>query len=165
MNKYNTEFKLQVVKYVLEEKHGVKAAKKAFGLHSHGDIVKWVSKYQQHGLKGLKPNKFKYDGNFKKNVVEYMLENHLSLTQTAIHFNLSDSKIVSKWLQLYKEGNLENVRKERKKYMQKRKPKKNEDIDTKKLLEENEYLKMENAYLKKLNALVQERIKRENEKK
>ena len=34
-----------------------------------------------------------------------------------------------------------------------------------KLLEENEYLRMENAYLKKLNALVQERIERENKKK
>jgi len=33
------------------------------------------------------------------------------------------------------------------------------------LIEENQRLKMENEYLKKLNALVQERIKRENKKK
>ena len=33
------------------------------------------------------------------------------------------------------------------------------------LLEEVQRLRMENEYLKKLNALVQERIKRENEKK
>ena len=37
---------------------------------------------------------------------------------------------------------------------------KNED-----LLKEVQYLRMENEYLKKLNALVQERIKRENKKK
>ena len=33
------------------------------------------------------------------------------------------------------------------------------------LIAENQRLKMENEYLKKLNALVQERIKRENKKK
>jgi transposase len=33
------------------------------------------------------------------------------------------------------------------------------------LLEEVQRLRMENEYLKKLNALVQERIKRENKKK
>ena len=44
MGKYTKEFKLKVVQYVLEEKHGVKTAKKHFGLHSHGDIIKWVNK-------------------------------------------------------------------------------------------------------------------------
>lgn len=33
------------------------------------------------------------------------------------------------------------------------------------LIAENQRLRMENEYLKKLNALVQERIKRENKKK
>ena len=33
------------------------------------------------------------------------------------------------------------------------------------LISENQRLRMENEYLKKLNALVQERIKRENKKK
>ena len=61
MAKYDAKFKLKVVKYVLEEKHGVKAAKKTFGLHSHGDIVKWVNKYIEHGEKGLVRNNFKYD--------------------------------------------------------------------------------------------------------
>ena len=169
MAKYDAKFKLKVVKYVLEEKHGVKAAKKAFGLHSHGDIVKWVNKYLEHGEKGLVRNNFKYDSNFKRNVVEYMKENHLSITQTLIHFNLADAQTISKWVKQYETGKLENIeiRKERKKEMAKNKKenKRNEDIDTKKLLEENEYLRMENAYLKKLNALVQERINQENKKK
>ena len=163
MRKYDTQFKLRVVKYVLEENHGVKTAKKAFGLHSHGDIVKWVNKYKLHGIAGLSPNNFKYDSNFRKNVVEYMKENHLSLTQTAIHFNLADARIVSSWLEKYEQGKLDG----RNRTMSKNKKiiKKSENIDTQKLLEENEYLRMENAYLKKLNALVQERIERENKKK
>ena len=47
------------------------------------------------------------------------------------------------------------------------KPKKkklNKDVEED-LIEEVQRLRMENEYLKKLNALVQERIKRENKKK
>ena len=44
------------------------------------------------------------------------------------------------------------------------KKKLNKDIE-KDLIAENQRLRMENEYLKKLNALVQERIKRENKKK
>ena len=46
--------------------------------------------------------------------------------------------------------------------MSSKKNKKNVNED---LLEEVQRLRMENEYLKKLNALVQERIKRENKKK
>ena len=44
------------------------------------------------------------------------------------------------------------------------KKKLNKDIEQD-LIAENQRLRMENEYLKKLNALVQERIKRENKKK
>ena len=44
------------------------------------------------------------------------------------------------------------------------KKKLNKDIEED-LIAENQRLHMENEYLKKLNALVQERIKRENKKK
>ena len=166
MIKYTKEFKLKVIKYVLEEKHGVKKAKKHFGLHSHGDIVKWVNKYLEHGEKGLEKNRNKYDSNFKINVVKYMQENNLSLTRTIIHFNLSDTRTVTRWLKLYEEGKLKAKEKEEKNMPKKiNKEKENKDISTQKLIEENEYLRAENAYLKKLNALVQERIKQESRKK
>lgn len=166
MAKYTKEFKFKVVQYVLKEKHGVKTAKKHFGLHSHGDIVKWVNKYLEHGEKGLERNNDKYDSNFKISVVKYMQENNLSLTRTAIHFNLSGAKIVAKWLKAYEDGKLKAKEREEEIMPRKtNKDKENKDIATQKLLEENEYLRAENAYLKKLNALVQERIKRENKKK
>lgn len=44
------------------------------------------------------------------------------------------------------------------------KKKLNKDIEED-LIAENQRLRIENEYLKKLNALVQERIKRENKKK
>ena len=54
----------------------------------------------------------------------------------------------------------------RKKNMSSKQSKIKKDINnTENLLEEIQHLRMENEYLKKLNALVQERIKRENEKK
>ena len=166
MAKYTKDFKLKVVKYVLEEKHGVKAAKKHFNLYSHGDIVKWVNKYLEHGENGLERNKNKYDSNFKESVVKYMQENNLSLTRTAIHFNLSDARTVSRWLNSYENGKLKAKEKEEKIMPRKtNKDKEKKDISTQKLLEENEYLRAENAYLKKLNALVQERIQRESKKK
>ena len=46
------------------------------------------------------------------------------------------------------------------------KPRKKKSVnENENLLKEVQYLRMENEYLKKLNALVQERIKRENKKK
>ena len=45
------------------------------------------------------------------------------------------------------------------------KPKKKKLDNEEDLIEEVQRLRMENEYLKKLNALVQERIKRENKKK
>ena len=48
--------------------------------------------------------------------------------------------------------------------LNKDKKKLNKDIEED-LIAENQRLRMENEYLKKLNALVQERIKRENKKK
>ena len=46
-------------------------------------------------------NQEKYDGQFKKNVVEYMYENKLSLLETAIHFSLFGNGIVKKWERIY----------------------------------------------------------------
>ena len=97
MSKYSNEFKLKVVKYCIEEHHGVKDAAKHFAIPAHSTVQKWVNKYNEHGAKGLVKN-------LNKEVEED-------------------------------------------------------------LIAENQRLRMENEYLKKLNALVQERIKRENKKK
>ena len=110
-----------------------------------------------------------YDGNFKQNVVEYMHSNHLSATETAVYYRLAGADIVLKWERIYYEEGPQGL------YIERRgrsrnmsaKPKKkklNKDVEED-LIEEVQRLRMENEYLKKLNALVQERIKRENKKK
>lgn len=169
MSKYSNEFKLQVVKYCIEEHHGYTDAANHFNMKQDHTVLEWVRKYQEHGEKGLIKNNQKYDGKFKQNVVEYMHNNHLSLTETGIKFNLGNHNIVGKWERIYYEEGpqaLYEERRGRKKDMSSKPRKKNlskENEDD--LIEEIQRLRMENAYLKKLQALVQKRTKPKQSKK
>ncbi len=168
MSKYSEEFKLEVVKYYLNGAGYSKTVTK-FGIPSLSTVQKWVKKYQEHGIKGLLKNfKSSYSGEFKQNVVEYMHENHLSVVQTAIHFNLGSIDQATRWERIYYEEGPQALYEERRgrKNMSSKPRKKKLSKETEKdLIEEVQQLRMENEYLKKLNALVQERIKRENKKK
>ena len=103
MSKYSNEFKLEVVKYYLEGHHSRAGTARKFGMPSSTPLKEWIKKYQEHGPEGLiKQQKSSYSGEFKQNVVEYMHDNHLSATQTAIHFRLQ-TPIVLKWERIYYE--------------------------------------------------------------
>ena len=169
MRKYSGEFKLKVIKYY-EEGHGFLSTAKYFNIPAKSTVQKWVRKYREHGVKGLiKNQKSSYSGEFKKNVIEYMHNNHLSCLETAIQFNLSGDCIIDKWERMYYEEGPQALYEERRgrsnKMSSKPKKKKLNKEDEEDLISENRRLRMENEYLKKLNALVQERIKRENKKK
>lgn len=167
MSKYNDALKLKVVEYVIKENHSTIQATKEFNVNNH-TIRKWVNKYIKHGPSGLIKNNISYDGNFKINVIKYMHKNHLSLSQTSIYFNLGDHNIVGKWERMYYEEGPQALFEERRgrKNMSLKPNKKNLSKDIEEdLIAENQRLKIENEYLKKLNALVQERIQRENPKK
>ena len=169
MSKYSLEFKLNVVKYCIEEQHGFKEVAKHFNIPAKENVQKWVRRYQEHGVVGLiKNQKASYTGEFKINVVEYMHTNHLSAMETAIHFRIQ-TPVVLKWERIYYEEGpqaLYQERRGRSKNMSSkpRKKKLSKEVGED-LIAENQRLRMENEYLKKLNALVQERIKRENKKK
>ena len=169
MSKYSLEFKLKVVKYCIEEQHGMRDAAKKFGIPSRTPIKEWIHKYKEHGVEGLlKHLNSSYSGDFKQNVVEYMHNNHLSATETAVHFRIQ-TPVVLKWERIYYEEGPQVLYQERRgrKINMNSKPRKkklSKEIEED-LIAENQRLRMENEYLKKLNALVQERIKRENKKK
>ena len=97
-----------------------------------------------------------------------MHNNHLSAVETAYHFNLGNNYIVNKWERIYYEEGPQGLyieRRGRSKNMSSKHRKKLSKEVEEDLIAENQRLRMENEYLKKLNALVQERIKRENKKK
>ena len=169
MSKYSNEFKLRVVEYSLNEHHGCIDTARHFNIKGDYTVLKWVRKYKEHGISGLIKNNQRYDGEFKKNVIEYMHNNHLSLMETSIKFNLGNHNIVGKWERIYYEEGpqaLYEERRGRRKNMSSKPRKKKLSEDTEKdLIAEVQQLRMENEYLKKLNALVQERIKQENKKK
>ena len=170
MSKYSDDFKLEVVQHYLKNHGGYGTTADFFNIPSSTTVKKWVKKYEQHGLEGLLKNQnSSYSGEFKQNVVEYMHINHLSGFETAVHFNLANENIPNKWERIYYEEGPQGLYIERrgrsKKMSSKPKKKKISKEAEKDLLEEVQRLRMENEYLKKLNALVQERIKRENKKK
>ena len=168
MSKYSKEFKLEVIKYCIEGHHSARDAMEEFNLPTTSSILLWVNRYKEHGVEGILKNpKSSYSGDFKVQVIQCMYANHWSYVQTANHFRIGNHKIVKTWEQILKEEGPEALctesRGRKRKMPAKRKT---IDKDTEKALrKEIEQLKMENEYLKKLNALVQERIKRENKKK
>ena len=168
MSKYSNELKLEIVKYCIEEYHSKYDAANKFNIPSPTPIDDWIRKYKKHGVEGLiKQKKSSYSGGFKQNVVEYMHSNHLSATETAIHFRIMTNAVL-KWERIYYEEGpqaLYEERRGRKKNMSSKPKKKLSKEIEEDLIAENQRLRMENEYLKKLNALVQERIKRENKKK
>lgn len=169
MSKYSNEFKLKVIKYCIEEHHGYVDAAKHFNIPSDTTVLFWVRKYKENGDEDLLKNrKSSYSGEFKQNVVEYMHNNHLSATETAIKFNLANHTVALKWERIYYEKGPQGLYREqrgRPRKMSSKLPKKKNINENEDLLQEVQRLRMENEYLKKLNALVQERIKRENKKK
>ena len=125
-----------------------------------------------------KGQKFKkYSPEFKLSVILDMREHHLGFRETARKYNLtilsesSAASMVQRWERIYLEEGAEGLMKERRSKAsaangtRKGRPPKLDKKVEEDLIAENQRLRMENEYLKKLNALVQERIQRENKKK
>ena len=169
MPKYSYEQKLSAVLDVVEKGLSTNAVGKAIGA-SHSGVRQWVMLYREHGIAGLKPSYKTYDGQFKADVVEYMYANHLSARATAAKFGVPSYASIGIWERIYCEEGRDALFRDnrgRKKMPSKIKPKqpKRPPKIEGDLAAENERLRMEVAYLKKLNALVQERVQRENGKK
>jgi len=172
MSKYSLEFKLEIVNRVLLGKDSINAIAKKYEV-DRGFVRSWSDAYKYHGVDGLTVKRYRYDGQFKVDVVEYMQEHHISAREIAAKFGVSSFETVLKWERIYyEEGRdalFKNERRQPKMTTENkpkvpRSPKINKTVPED-LTAEIYRLRMENAYLKKLNALVQERIQRENGKK
>ena len=108
------------------------------------------------------PNK-RYTPEFKKHVVKTMLNEGLSHKETERRFELPHMRAAA-WERIYLEEGPEGFEIERRGRGKAGQPKKLPKAVEEDLLAEVQRLRAENEYLKKLQALVQERIARENGK-
>jgi len=175
MKKYSYEEKLEAVLNIKEKHMSLRGSASLLGCN-HEHLRRWVKRYEHFGVEGIILEKRTYTGEFKHHIVEYMHTNHLSICKTAVLFGLPHEGSLALWEKQYKKegpqafyknakGQLNPMSANKpKKETVKKKPELSKEIEED-ILAENQRLRMENAYLKKLNALVQERIARENGKK
>ena len=163
--KRSLEFKLEVVNYVLKECNSKMGASKKYGV-SLTSIRDWISLYKQHGADGLFPKKERYyDGQFKIDVLKYMQEHGLSLSETAALFCVPSRVTIMKWKRmLYSEKYMDIILKENRsvKQMTKKKKAEYENLtESEKRIKELEArileLEMENDIIKKKCQLFQEK--------
>ncbi len=117
----------------------------------------------------------KYSPEFKISVIMDMRENHLGYNETMRKYfpdlNCRGFKFVQRWERIFLEEGAEGLMKERRGRACKesgtrkgRPPKLDKKVEED-LIAENQRLRMEIEYLKKLDALVQERMQKEEKKR
>ncbi|HTG57349.1 MAG TPA: helix-turn-helix domain-containing protein [Niabella sp.] len=165
--RFSLKVKKAAVLSVISGRQTCISAAQKIGCH-RSSVQNWVVFYRKHGMKGLNLPSRTYSGEFKVEVIDYMLKNRLSLIRTAVHFGIANSTIVKEWRKLYDSKGFVGLHQQfserktttmakKKKGIKKDEP----DLDqsAQKLAElqkEVEYLRAENAFLKKLDALIQE---------
>jgi len=174
MTKYTEQFKLEVVQDYLEGRSaGLRVVAQRYGISSHFTVRKWVLAYQTHGNVGSSGTRTQHSAEFKLSVLQCMWDNHLSMVQTAVKFDIRDVGMVGRWERAYREGGVEGLvprPRGKPKSMATAVPKPDDPADDnnrsrEELLAEVNQLRMELAYLKKLEALVQARPKQAPKKK
>ena len=110
------------------------------------------------------PNK-RYTPEFKKMVIETMMEEKLSYSETARRFEINDHKQIMAWERIYLTEGPEGFAIERRGRSSTGRPKKLPKEVEEDLLAEVQRLRAENAYLKNLQALVLENERRQRRKR
>ena len=110
------------------------------------------------------PNK-RYTPEFKKQVIETMLEEKLSYSETARRFEVSSRDRIKSWERIYLTEGPEGLAVERRGRSSTGRPKQLPTKVEEDLLAEVQRLRAENAYLKNLQALVLENERRRHKKR
>ena len=160
MKKYQTEFKLEVVKSYLAGEGGAKLLSRQWSVPEE-KIRTWVSHYRLHGLNGLRPKRSAYSEQFKLQVLSHQDREQLSSRQVAAVYDIRNPNQVVVWRRNLQEGGLPALGSTKHGYPtmkpERRAPALPGTVtadSAQTLLEENKRLRAEVAYLKKLQALI-----------
>ena len=164
MSKYSYDLKMQIILEHKTKHYGSRILERKYGIR-HSIIELWISQYELNG-KFTEPTRH-FSGEFKLKVLNYQQEHHLSDSQTALIFGITNQGTICVWRKKYITGGTEALFQKQGRYSKMPKksliPNKPREEWTKD--EELAYLRMENAYLKKLTALIQEDKQREKDSK
>ena len=176
MTKYNTEFKMEVVKEYLEENISYPQISNKYCIPSETIIIKWVNAYKSQGYDGLKVKRqnTQYTLEFKLNVVNLYLTGEMSYQSLANELKINNPSIITRWVKDFREKGIEGLEPKKKGRPSKmpKLPKKSKDIKIdssanltnlennslteaqlkekiKKLEEQNYWLQLENDAIKK----------------
>ncbi|MDN3100715.1 IS3 family transposase [Enterococcus faecalis] len=112
---------IAVNKYLNEEHSSYRTIGTELSINP-SDLRDWVGRYEIHGIKGLMPtNEVNYTIDFKRKVIEHMLDNKLSFCKTANLYNLPSRKTLKRWFEAYKDGTLKATKARRPSAMNKEK--------------------------------------------
>lgn len=159
---YDLAFKLKCVNLVVEHHYSCCSVSKKENI-DESMIRRWVDSYHHYGLLGLEPRKNQsYSIDFKLKVLKEIEENHLTLRESRLKFNIPTNSLIMEWQKKFTTfgvQGLETKSRGRPKSMSnyKRKKRKSDQPLTREeeLLLENERLRAEVDFLKKFNALIQ----------
>lgn len=106
MKKYQTVFKLEVVKSFLAGEGGAKLLARRWSV-SEEKIRTWVSHYRLHGIDGLRPKRSTYSAQFKLQVLSHQDREQLSSRQVAAVYDIRNPNQLVVWRRKLDEGGVE----------------------------------------------------------
>ena len=163
MKKYQTEFKLEVVKSFLAGEGGAKLLARQWSVPEE-KIRTWVSHFRSHGIDGLRPKRSSYSEQFKLQVLSRQDREQLSSRQVAAIYDIRNPNQVVVLRRRLDEGGVEALvsKKQGRPLMKPERhrpsppgPPTTDPVQA--MRDENERLRAEVAYLKKLHALIRAR--------
>ena len=162
MNKKHTfEDRLKYM-HMLEDGASIKSIEREYGIN-HSLLTTLWEKYQHAGIEGLvKKRNIRATPELKRQIVEEIVNNSLSLNEVYLKYDVSSSAIYE-WMKIYESKGYAGLYERKKRgrppgIMGRPKKKTLEEMtELERLQYENERLRAEVALLKKVKALVEER--------
>ena len=155
--KHSGEFKCAVVRYHLETHSGYKRTALHFSIN-RTQVRNWVRLYYSQGYAGLLKRQpaIRRSSEFKRHVVETMIDESLSSPQTSVRFDHISQTTVLQWKRLYDQGLLDGSEETLTMTKHTYRPdlkKPDTEKTQEELVRELQYMSAEVAFLKKLEEL------------